>query len=151
MKREQKKLEIKKWVTGATLTAVLPFLAATFSWAADDFTSDYFDYFPYIDALLLLYAVALNCFILTNELEGIHKDRVLEIIIRIFSSVFAILSALFYIFLMGKEKNEYAKCILLVILVVTVLNLLLGVIYIMCDYKNEVDTNDMSANSCNKE
>lgn len=133
---DNKKLDIKKWVTGTIITAILPFLAASFSWAEDDFSNNFFTYFPYIDALLLLYTVAINCYILTFELEGNHKNIIIEKVTKLYSLFLAAIGALFYMHLMGKEKNNFDSRILNGIVIATVINVILGIVYICFDYKN---------------
>lgn len=133
---EQKLLDLKKWGLGTFITAALPFLAAFFSWAEDDFAKDYFKYFPYIDSLLLLFTVAVNCFILTLELKGVYKNKILVFIARSLSFTLAAVGALFYMHLMGKEKTAFDYRILLFIIFSTLVNFTIGSIYIFCNYKS---------------
>lgn len=131
---EQKKLDMLKWTLSTTLTAVLPFLVAVFKWTAEKFKNSFFSYIPHIDTLLLLYAVALNCYILKKELEGYHKNKLIERAICIFGGIVAFISGGFYFYLIGAKIEELHSNVLIIIIVVTIINLLLGILYIGSDY-----------------
>ncbi len=154
VKKEQRKLNIKKWVRGTIITSCLPFFTALFRWSEDGnkmgLVDGFFAHVPYVDSIMLLYAIAVNCFILTLELEGVHRNRVLEWITRFISFWAAALSALYYMFLMGEEKTKFSNWVLGAIYVLTLLNFVLGLLYSSTDYKKIVETEKNADNKQNE-
>ncbi len=134
MGKNSRLLSLRNWIIGSLISSVLPIVVAVFRWQSDDREMEFHEYIPHIDCLLLLFALALNCFVLTMEVDGRRKNKVIVFITQAISMISFILSGLYYMFISGANKERFNSKILSLIFIFTIINLLIGSIYNVCRY-----------------